>query len=262
MKELQFAYRLRLSFDAPVCRHRFTLKCVPRTDACQRISDLHVEVYPREFLSEDEDSFGNFCIFGYSEHEHDHFLAQVEGTARTGLAACLPAQPLYKLGMYRCQTDYTRPGPELEAFARDIYREEKDTNLTRAERYMDALYARFRYVQGVTDITTTAEQAFALGEGVCQDYAHILLSLCRRDGIPCRYVVGMLVGEGESHAWVEVYHEGGWYALDPTNHLRVTDQHIRISAGRDYRDCLLNHGIFTGTAQQSREIAVQVFEKS
>ena len=100
----------------------------------------------------------------------------------------------------------------------------------------------------------------ALGKGVCQDYSHILLSLCRMEGIPCRYVVGMLIGEGASHAWVEICSEGRWIALDPTNNLVVDDQHIKISAGRDYQDCIINQGIFTGQTRQTQQILVSVKE--
>ena len=125
---------------------------------------------------------------------------------------------------------------------------------------MAALYERFQYVPGSTSIRTTAEQALDLGMGVCQDYSHILLSLCRLERIPCRYVVGMLMGEGLSHAWVEICQDGRWIALDPTNNLVVDDQHIKISAGRDYRDCIINQGLFVGQTTQHQEILVRVQE--
>ena len=90
------------------------------------------------------------------------------------------------------------------------------------------------------------------------DYAHILLSLCRMEGIPARYVVGMLTGEGASHAWVEIYDNRKWYALDPTNMLIVQDEHIKISSGRDSQDCRMNHGIMVGNAFQTQEVEVTV----
>lgn len=70
---------------------------------------------------------------------------------------------------------------------------------------MDVVYHSIRYVQGVTQVTTTAENAAELGMGVCQDYAHIFLALLRKEHVPCRYVVGMMSGEGASHAWVEIF---------------------------------------------------------
>ena len=67
-------------------------------------------------------------------------------------------------------------------------------------------------------------------------------------------------GEGASHAWVEIYENGCWYAVDPTNNLIVDDAHIKISHGRDYKDCLINQGVFTGSAGQNQEIHVLVQE--
>ena len=93
---------------------------------------------------------------------------------------------------------------------------------------------------------------------MCQDYAHAMLALCRMAGIPCRYVVGMLMGEGQSHAWVEIAQEGFWYGLDPTNDIPVDSQHIKLSHGRDYGDCLINQGLFTGSAAQRQRVSVSV----
>ena len=93
---------------------------------------------------------------------------------------------------------------------------------------------------------------------MCQDYSHILISLCHMEKIPARYVVGMLEGEGLSHAWVEIYENGMWIGLDPTNDLVVGEQHIKVSSGRDYGDCTINQGIFTGAANQTQTASVVV----
>lgn len=262
MKELHFEYHMKLAFDTPVEKHRFTLKCVPLSNERQEISELNVEVYPKEFLSTDEDSFGNYCIYGYSEGKHDHFSALVTGKAKTGLASWEPAKEAHLIGVYKYQSDYTKPGPCIHTFAEQFSFGSGTTNLEKAMTYMTGLYNTFQYVQGVTDIHTTAEQAMELGQGVCQDYSHILLSLCRIQKIPARYVVGMLMGEGLSHAWVEVCSEGRWIALDPTNNLIVDDQHIKISTGRDYRDCTINQGVFVGRTNQTQEAQVRVWESS
>ena len=259
MLELCFAYRVRLDFDPPVEKHRFTLKCTPRSDRRQAISDLSIRVFPNEFLSNYVDSFGNACIYGSSEALHDHFSIEVTGTARTGLSPWEEAEDGVHVGPYKYQSAYTAPGPALRAFARTLPPPPGQPPLERAAALMTALHGAFVYAKGATDIHTTAEQAMALGRGVCQDYAHILLSLCRMEAIPARYVVGMLMGEGSSHAWVEVCDGGRWYALDPTNDLVVDDQHIKISAGRDYKDCIVDQGVFTGrSSRQSQTVSVTV----
>ena len=179
--------------------------------------------------------------------------------------------------LYKYQTELTKPGEALLkmadrlstpcetdkirnqiAFAENYY----GCRLENAGRYaiwvMNRLAECFQYRSGVTEIGTTAEEAFACGMGVCQDYAQIMLSLCRIKRIPCRYVTGMLVGEGASHAWVEVYTNGMWIPLDPTNQILVTDQHIKIAHGRDFSDTMVNQGVFIGNVTQKQDITVIV----
>ena len=79
-------------------------------------------------------------------------------------------------------------------------------------------------------------------------------------GIPAKYVTGMLLGEGASHAWTEIYDKERWLALDPTNLLIVDDKHIKISSGRDYNDCVMNQGLFYGKTFQKQEVQVIVKE--
>ena len=121
---------------------------------------------------------------------------------------------------------------------------------------MHKLHQDLSYEKGVTTFQTTAEEAMKLKKGVCQDYAHILIALLRMMRIPARYVVGMMIGEGFSHAWVEMEADGRWYGLDPTNDVLVGENYIKISHGRDYNDCIVNKGVFTGMASQKQDISV------
>lgn len=260
MKELSFYYMLKIRFSSPVKDHRFTLRCVPCDNERQRMKEMEISVLPKENLSSSTDSFGNYCIYGNCKSPHDLFMAEVRGIAQVGLKDTEYAGEDYRMGLYRYQTAYTRPGDAIREFHSRIPSLKGKTNLEKAIFMMERLYESFQYKQGVTTICTTAEEAMTLGKGVCQDYAHILISLCRMEGIPARYVVGMLIGEGASHAWVEVYDEPYWIALDPTNMLIVNDQHIKISGGRDYQDCVINQGIMTGLARQEQEIEVLVEE--
>lgn len=260
MKTLHFTYKMRLKFDSPVEKHRFSLKCCPQSDRRQQIMELNMKVFPKEFLAKDTDSFGNLCVYGYAESRHSLFSVEVEGTAKTGLSHYETAADEHKLGMYRYTTEYTKPGEALRAYASGFAFSENMGNYAKAVVLMERLYQDFSYVQGVTDVNTTAEEALTLGKGVCQDYSHIMIALCHMFGIPARYVVGMLCGEGLSHAWVEIYDSGFWIGLDPTNNLVVEHQHIKISNGRDYGDCRINQGVFTGFAGQTQEISVIVEE--
>ena len=260
MKTLKFRYHLKIEFDSPVTQHCFTVKCTPQSDGRQRIEQLDIRILPKEFLCEGRDSFGNCYFFGRAQTPHTLFEVVAEGAARTGLSEGVAAGEAYQNGMYAGQTLYTQPGKELIHFFENLKLPQEGDSLEKSQLIMDGLRQHYSYVPGKTDIGTTAEQAWELGCGVCQDYSHIMLSLCRQAGIQCRYVVGMLKGEGLSHAWVEIAHQGQWYGFDPTNGVRVMEDHIKISHGRDYGDCLINQGVFTGNAGQTQTVSVIVKE--
>lgn len=255
MKILKFCYHMDIQFDTPVKDHHFTLKCLPGSNERQYVEAARCEVYPNYFISQSHDSYGNKTIYGVCPDEHDHFTVDVTGIVRTGLSDVVVGNN-EKDGIYKYQTPQTIPGDMIKAYHEEIVgtfqqalqREELTGSETcdRAVFYMHNLHNDYSYKSGVTDISTTAEGALSLGAGVCQDYAQILLSLLRMEDIPCKYVTGMMLGEGFSHAWVEVLTNEGWIALDPTNDRRVQDDYIYIACGRDYKDCLMNQGVFTG----------------
>ncbi len=251
---------MKLSFSGAVNNHRFSLKCIPHDTDMQRIEEMTVSVYPDHITSEDTDSFGNITLFGYTNEFHNSFGFDVTGIATTGLADCESSLELHRVGMYRYQTQVTRPGISIYDFYKKLELSGTETNREKALHIMESLVSSFRYGQGCTCMATTAEEAFAGGTGVCQDYAHIMLSVCRMEKIPCRYVTGMMMGEGSSHAWVEIWDDQKWIGYDPTNNKMVDDEYIKISNGRDYADCLVNQGIFTGNVSQLQEIKVVVEE--
>lgn len=254
MSSLRFRYFMELRFSEPVREHRFTLRCFPQSGRRQTIEDLNIEIIPKESLSQGRDSFGNVCVYGYAVQPHQRFSVEVTGRALTGLAPDEEAGAPHRVSRFKYHTALTRPGPAISAFYSGLPLPVRGSAPERAAACMDALYGRFRYVSGATGVCTTAEQAMAQGAGVCQDYAHILISLCRMDGIPCRYAAGLLPGEGESHAWMEIYHEGRWIALDPTHNRPAGEGYIQFSAGRDSADCSINRGVFLGQARQFQTV--------
>ena len=96
---------------------------------------------------------------------------------------------------------------------------------------------------------------------MCQDYTHIMLGLCRQLGIPARYVAGFMIGEGATHAWLEVYARGHWIGIDPTNNRIVDDMYIKMSEGRDASDCIVDKGLFFGNVQQKQSVFVKVTQE-
>ena len=126
------------------------------------------------------------------------------------------------------------------------------------------IYENFTYRQGITDYETEIDEIWELKAGVCQDFAHLLLGMLRMLGVPSRYVSGYispsnqeLRGEGATHAWVEVFIPGyGWLGNDPTNNCWVSDRHIKIAVGRDFKDCTPVKGTYKGTSSHKLGVSV------
>jgi transglutaminase-like putative cysteine protease len=118
----------------------------------------------------------------------------------------------------------------------------------RVELAHDWAAGSIEYRLGVTGTQTPAAMALHLGQGVCQDYAHIMLGVLRALGVPCRYVSGHLLGEGAPHAWVEVVVDDTMLAYDPTHHRRAGLNYIVVATGRDFADVTATSGVFTGSA--------------
>jgi transglutaminase-like putative cysteine protease len=154
---------------------------------------------------------------------------------------------------YQEPSALTRPDEALQQVAAMLEEgtreQEQPVALTR--RINDWVHNALHYEHSVTDIHTTAAQALALGRGVCQDYAHIMLTLCRLCGLAARYVSGHLLGEGGTHAWVEVLvaaperpGEAVALAFDPTHGCQVDLHYITVAVGRDYYDVAPTSGTF------------------
>lgn len=125
-----------------------------------------------------------------------------------------------------------------------------------ADRINDWVYQSMTYRHGVTGVRTTAAQALAIGAGVCQDYAHVMLSVCRACGLPSRYVSGHLVGQGGTHAWVEVVlptddgtGEAIAHAFDPTHASRGGLGYVTVAVGGDYSDVAPTSGTYRSGAR-------------
>ena len=277
---------MQMTFERFVTEHHFTLRCFPADDARQKIIEEKSEIFPNQFLSEERDAFGNKCVYGKAEIPHNYFSVEVSGIAE--VAGENPIQSSDgKESLFKYATKLTACGRRLSDFYEKITKKndmppvslsgvtlrhgsvtarQSFTELSHfqiAEFFMDSISRVFCYEAGVTGVFTTAEEAFALTKGVCQDYAHILLALCRKAKIPCRYVAGMMIGEGASHAWVEVFENGEGLSLDPTNNRRTDDTYIVISRGRDAQDCSINQGVFRwseNVGAQRQEISVEVRE--
>jgi transglutaminase-like putative cysteine protease len=149
-------------------------------------------------------------------------------------------------------TGYVPVDPELAGVAATLRR--GDDPVATAQAVVDFVSGKLTYTPGVTDVMTSAPEAFAAGHGVCQDYVHVTLALLRSAGIPARYVSGYLhpkedampgqAHTGESHAWVEAW-LGDWWPWDPTNGVPAGHRHVIVGRGRDYADVAPLKGIYS-----------------
>lgn len=125
--------------------------------------------------------------------------------------------------------------------------------LDQAEWICDLVHASLEYDDGVTSVRTTAAEALAGGRGVCQDMAHVMLALCHLVGLPARYVSGHLIGQGGTHAWVEVVVPRDRDAIavpfDPYHGRRAGSSYVTIAAGRDYSSVAPTSGSYVGTSR-------------
>lgn len=127
---------------------------------------------------------------------------------------------------------------------------------------MHALNAHIRYQPGITAIETSAAEAFAGRQGVCQDHAHAFLACARSLGIPARYVSGYLLTESDqhlaSHAWAEAWLDGAWYSFDVTNCLPRPERHLKLAVGMDYLDACPVRGMRRGGGSEKMHARVDV----
>jgi transglutaminase-like putative cysteine protease len=154
-----------------------------------------------------------------------------------------------QLKAYLSFTALTAPDPRIHSAALGIAQNASNVNQC-IDLAHDWAAQSITYRLGVTGTQTPAAMALHLGQGVCQDYAHIMLSLLRCLGIPARYVSGHLLGDGAPHAWVEVLlaPAGVWLAYDPTHHRRTDAKYITVATGCDFADVTPTSGVFSGAA--------------
>lgn len=135
--------------------------------------------------------------------------------------------------------------------------------LSAAHTLADAVAEAIEYRPGSTRAQTTAAEALAQGQGVCQDHAHVVIAAARCAGIPARYVSGYLLVTDDlseaAHAWAELHVAGlGWVGFDPANRCCPDDRYIRLGSGLDAQDAAPIRGVSRGKGQESLDVTVAV----
>jgi transglutaminase-like putative cysteine protease len=250
----------------------------PRSDARQRCLTFQLDVNPQANIMLYRDFLGNtvhhFDIPGASAHIQVAAQSLVEVVvapppqlADAGdwdeLDACVAEGDFWEMLL---PSAFARPTDELEKLAGELKTTRRGNPLELLWELNDAVYQAFEYVPNSTEVDSPIDDALRSRQGVCQDFAHIMIALLRKLKIPSRYVSGYLFHEakahdrspaGATHAWVEAYLPVlGWVGLDPTNNLVCAERHIRVAIGRDYADVPPTRGVYKGEAES--ELSVQV----
>jgi transglutaminase-like putative cysteine protease len=246
---------LRYDYDAPVESLRQRLVIVPPARHGQQYLRAHrLEVTGAAVRRRvRRDAAGNVVAWLKADHVPaaiEFRLAAVLERVRDDGPAMLPAAALDSPRLLR-PTRLTTPDDRLRDLAAGLTAPSGDPEET-AERVCAAVFAAMTYENDVTTVSTTAAEALALGQGVCQDYAHVMLALCHILRLPARYVSGHLLGQGGTHAWTEVIvpraGQAEVVAFDPCHGRRTDGGYVTVATGRDYADVAPTSGSYIGAS--------------
>ncbi len=266
---MEFTILHQTTYRYPVKIHESYTVChlQPLSDPMQYCTKYELQIAPRARVFSYLDRFGNQVQhFGVLP---DHDMLSI--VARSSVATLRPADPAATPGVtremlvqdpaYATMYDFLREstyvvfGPELRALA-SLVGAPGDDLAAWLEAAGHAINTGFTYDRSATSVRTTVDESVRLRGGVCQDFAHILVALCRFHAIPARYVSGYIfsgqesaiLGAEASHAWCEAYlPPHGWVGYDPTNDKRIDDGFVKIAVGRDYRDVSPVRGVYKGS---------------
>lgn len=266
-------------YSEPITESVMELRMQPRSEGTQRCLHFRVSLHPRAPISVYWDYLGN-AVHHFDipdRHQRLTITAQavvtkqsellpplrLEADAWTALDA-LAAHPDY-FDMLR-PSHYAYPSNLLTELAQELRVERRDDPMSLLRELTEALYHTFSYVPTSTNVDSLIDDVLRKRQGVCQDYAHVMIALVRSLGIPCRYVSGYLFHQHSdnsapdaTHAWVEARLPGlGWVGFDPTNNLICSERHILVAYGRDYADVPPTRGVFRGDTESELEVAVEV----
>lgn len=234
------------------------LRLTPQNAHGQRL--LHWDVRVNGNLHTFEDAHGNVTQTLVIDSPHQEVSITAFGEVETNIVETATLETI-PLPIYLRQTALTQPDNAVKAFAATFAKQAKNAELILS--MMKKINAKIAYVKGSTQVKTTAAQAFAQGEGVCQDQTHVLLACCREIGIPARYVSGYLFTDDarhmESHAWADIWLEGlGWQSFDVLNQCKTNGRHVRLAIGLDYREAAPVSGMRVGGGDEAMKVSVQV----
>ncbi len=270
----------RFRYSAPISESIMEVRFQPRSEGNQFCLDFRLHTSPRAHIMNYRGEFGNRVHHFDIPNSHTHLTITAESLVDTSPPPLTPekldAGAWNVLDALTAQDEYwdalmpsqfATPSELLEELAGELDVRRRDDPLTVLRDLNSALNRTFEYVPKATQVDSPIDEALRMRKGVCQDFAHIMITLVRGLRIPCRYVSGYLIQQESGHdratsdamhAWVEAYlPELGWVGLDPTNDSLVDERHVRVAVGRDYADVTPTHGIYRGNANSELSVTIR-----
>lgn len=273
----------RYRYSKPVWQSMMEVRMHPRSEQAQRCFTFRLSVNPRARIFSYQDHLAN-QVHHFDLPSHHRELTIVADSLVSLdpvmlVPVSLPESTWDDLRQLVAEGDhwqmlmsshYVRSFPALVAFARELEVDQPNGRdpLTLLHRINSGIYKAMSYVRLATKVNSPIESSLERRQGVCQDFAHIMIAMVRNLQIPCRYVSGYLyhgdhdeerTAEGATHAWVEALVPGfGWAGFDPTNNLLAGERHIRTAVGRDYADVPPTLGTMKGRADTELQVKVSV----
>jgi transglutaminase-like putative cysteine protease len=262
--QLSIRHETVYHYTAPLNYTIQQLRLSPRAEPHQHTLAWHISTSGKrnEFI----DAFGNQCHMLTVTGMHDEVriiasgVVDVTAPDRGRLADNGKLSPLV----------FTMPTRLLAADATIIEFAQKHLRAgARSHDFLalaEIICGTIAYQNGMTEVTSTAADALRIGQGVCQDHAHLFISCCQARGIPARYVSGYIdpgtTSHAASHAWVDVWVEevdfSGWISIDVTHARFVDEAHCRLAIGRDYDSAAPVRGVRHGGGTESLQVKVTV----
>ncbi|MHB8573326.1 MAG: transglutaminase family protein [Candidatus Dormibacteria bacterium] len=261
---LEIAHTTRLVYSEPVAETVMECRMRPLDGMGQKVLKFELDVEPEARVRSYRDGFGNHVHYFNFMPPHSRVVVRSLAVVSTA-----PAQQSFDLdGHPEDFLQFRFPVVDVPGI-RELAERFRPAagSAASAQESLEALTLainrEFEYRAETTDVYTGVDEVLATRVGVCQDFAHLFVAVCRAMGVPARYVSGYIhsgagrVGVGASHAWGEAWVPGlGWLGHDPTNPVRASIHHARVAVGRDYHDVPPTRGVYVGGAHEHMEFSV------
>ena len=280
---LEVRHLTQYQYAAPVRESVMEVWMQPQKNGAQRLVSFDLEADPAAKIFSYTDSFGNAVYHFDVPLPHEKLGITARATVETQAPEALPESLDFgewdRLRSERLQGDncdflhphgFARGSEALSTFIaeHDIDGLRLRDPLTAARDLSRKIYSSFEYEAGVTRADSPIDVVLGARKGVCQDFAHVMIAICRSWGVPARYVSGYLFTDRKqgdrsdpdaTHAWVEVFLPSlRWIGFDPTNNIEAGERHIRCAIGRDYSDVPPSRGVYKGEAESQLAVGVSV----